>query len=245
MTGPDRPAGDPVARDAAAVAEALSVALAPVGEDLVSWTARTARAVFGAAACSIALLTDDGAELVFTTSSGGSPDITGLRLPAGEGIAGWVATTGQPLAVDDLERDPRFAASFASSTGFTPSAILAAPIELDDRLLGVIEVLDRDSGRAGSDEDLALLTLFGRQAAVALDATARSRRIGELLARALQRVDGGDGEIDLSAALREDRADGLGELAAAFADLAVAGSRERALATSLLSSVAGFARARR
>jgi GAF domain-containing protein len=229
--------------NAAAVADALTIALAPVGTDLVAWTARTARAVFGAAACSIALLTDDGSELVFTTSSGGSPDITGLRLPAGDGIAGWVATTGQPLAVDDLERDQRFAASFASTTGYAPRAILAAPIELDDRLLGVIEVLDRDADRAGAGDDLALLSLFGRQAAVALDATERSRRIGALLLRALGRV---DAETDLAVALRsDDAADGLGDVAAAFADLAGAGSREHALATSLLSSVAGFARARR
>jgi len=237
MTGRDD------AVDAAAVADALTMALAPVGTDLVAWTARTARAVFGAVACSIALLTDDAGELVFTTSSGGSPDITGLRLPASEGIAGWVATTGQPIAVDDLERDPRFAASFANSIGYTPRAILAAPIELDDRLLGVIEVLDRDASRAGAGDDIALLTLFGRQAAVALDATERSRRIGELLLRALGRV---DDDTDLAGALRADgAADGLGDVAAAFAELAGAGEREHALATSLLSSVAGFARARR
>ena len=233
--------GDAIA--AAAVADALSTALAPVGADLVSWTARTARVVFGAAACSIALLSDDASELVFTTSSGGSPDITGLRMPATDGIAGWVATTGQALAVDDLERDQRFAASFASGVGYTPQAILAAPIELDDRILGVIEVLDRDGSRAGAGDDLALLTLFGRQAAVALDATARSGRIGALMLRALQRVDDAH---DLSSALRADEADAqLGAVAAAFADLAVVGPREQALAATLLSEIAGFARARR
>lgn len=233
---------DEASADAAAVADALNIALSPAGADLVSWTARTARAVFGAAACSIALLSDDGSELVFTTSSGGSPDITGLRMPAGDGIAGWVATTAQPLAVDDLERDQRFAASFASSVGYTPKAILAAPIELDDRLLGVIEVLDRDSRRAGADDDLTLLTLFGRQAAVALDAAARGRRIGALLLRSLGRV---NDSTDLAQALRADDVDdALGQVAAAFADLAVAGPREQELAATLLSSVAGFARAR-
>ena len=234
-------AGDAAA--AAAVADALSAALAPVGADLVSWTARTARVVFGAAACSIALLSDDGSELVFTTSSGGNPDITGLHMPAADGIAGWVATTGQPLAVDDLERDQRFAASLATSMGYTPQAILAAPIELDDRILGVIEVLDRDGGRAGAGDDLALLTLFGRQAAVALDATERSRRIGALMLRALQRV---DDDTALSTALRADSLDTqLGSVASAFAELAVVGPREQALAATLLSEVAGFARSRR
>jgi GAF domain-containing protein len=231
-----------MSEQAALVADALSRALAPVGEDLVAWTARTARAVFGAAACSIALITDDGAELVFTTSSGGSPDITGQRLPSGEGIAGWVATTGQPLAVSDLENDSRFAASFASSTGYAPKAILAAPIELDDRLLGVIEVLDRDSSRAGSDDDLTLLTLFGRQAAVALDAAARSRRIGTLILHALN----GGGDSNLADAIRatgEPSEDGLADIAAAFAELSVAGSEAQALAVAVLRDVARYARA--
>ena len=232
-----------MSEQAAVVADALSRALAPVGEDLVAWTARTARAVFGAAACSIALLTDDGSELVFTTSSGGSPDITGQRLPSGEGIAGWVATTGQPLAVSDLEHDSRFAASFASSTGYAPKAILAAPIELDDRLLGVIEVLDRDSSRAGSDDDLTLLTLFGRQAAVALDAAARSRRIGTLILHAL---DGGDSDANFADAIRatgEPSEDGLADIAAAFAELSVVGSEAHALAVAVLRDVARYARA--
>lgn len=228
-------------RDAAAIADALSRALAPVGEDLVAWTARTARAVFGAAACSIALLTEDGTELVFTTASGGASDITGQRLPAGEGIAGWVATTGQPLAVSDLDRDPRFASSFASSVGYTPTAILASPIETEDRLLGVIEVLDRDVRRSGSDDDLALLTLFGRQAAVALEAAARSQRVGAVMLHAL----GHDGD-DLAAALRGSSGDGeeLSRLAASFADLAAAGPDERELAATVLSAVAAYARGR-
>jgi GAF domain-containing protein len=228
------------------VANALNRALAPLGDDLVEWTARTARAVFGAAACSIALLSEDGSELVFTTATGGAASsVSGLRLPASEGIAGWVATTGQPLAVNDLSGDARFAANVASSTGYMPQAILASPIETGDRLLGVIEILDRDASRAGSDDDLALLSLFARQAALALDASARARQIGDLVVGALGAIDAG--ETDVPTALRgaADVDDGLGELAAAFAELAAAGPRERALAVAVLRDVAGFVRERR
>jgi GAF domain-containing protein len=215
-----------------------------MGEDLVAWTAQTARAVFGAAACSIALLSDDASELVFTTASGGAADnVSGMRLPAGEGIAGWVATTGQPLAVSDLSRDPRFASQVASSTGYMPRAILASPIELNDRMLGVIEILDRDASRAGSDNDLALLGLFAHQAALALEATERSRRIGALVVSALT-----DEEAHLPTALRaqhDEADDDLAEVAAAFAELAVVGPAERTLASSLLRQVAAFARDQR
>lgn len=232
--------------DVAALGNALSRALAPLGDDLVDWTARTARAVFGANACSIALLTPDGGELVFTTVSGGAASsVSGMRLPAGEGIAGWVATTGQPLAVNDLSGDPRFAANVASSTGYMPQAILASPIETGDRLLGVIEILDRDAARAGSDDDLALLALFARQAALALEAASRARQIGDVLVAALTGRAAGAPLADAvqNAPVPDDDTD-MNSLAAAFAELASTGPRERALAVSVLRDIAGFVRER-
>lgn len=224
---------------AAQVANALNLALAPMGDDLVDWTARTARAVFGAAACSIALLSNDGEELVFTTATGGAAaSVSGLRIPAGEGIAGWVATTGQPLAVDDLSGDPRFAANVAESTGFIPQAILASPIETGERLLGVIEILDRDPARAGAEDDLSLLALFAHQAALALDAASRARRIGDIIVAALA------GEDDAAAEQAADD-DGMSALAAAFSTLASVGPRERDLALTVLGNVADYARSGR
>lgn len=221
----------------AAVADALTRALAPAGDELVAAIARTARAVFSAGACSVALLSDDGAELVFTTAAGGAgAALSGLRMPAGEGIAGWVATTGQPLAVGDLQRDPRFAADVARSTGYMPSAILAVPVELDGRLLGVLEILDRDAARAGADADLQLLELFAHQAALALEAAARVRSIGDLVLAAVTDPDG-EGAGVAAAPVDDD----LRRVAAAFATLAGAGDAARSLAVDVLEDVARFA----
>src|SRR5438067_8604749 len=77
--------------------------LAPAGpDDLVTAVASTAMRMFGAQACSVALLTEDDSELVFTTVVGAGAESTkGLRLPSGQGIAGWVAMSGQPLVVSD------------------------------------------------------------------------------------------------------------------------------------------------
>jgi GAF domain-containing protein len=232
------------------VANALGATFGGGGDELVDCIARTARAVFGATACSIALLTPDDQELVFTTASGGAEaNVSGLRMPAAQGIAGWVATTGQPLAVSDLTHDPRFATDVASATGYIPAAILACPIETDVRLLGVIEILDRDPLRAGSDSDLQLLALFARQAALALDATDRSRRIGSLVLEALAAAADGDVAAAFTVAARtaasaadpEAEADGLAEIAAAFARLAKVGAAERALAVRLLDDISGYA----
>jgi GAF domain-containing protein len=130
--------------------------------------------------------------------------------------------------------------------GYMPRAILASPIETGDRLLGVIEILDRDSTRAGSDDDLALLALFARQAALALDASARARRIGDLVVAAMG-GDGGDqhmADAIRSAAGADDDPE-MTALAAAFAELASAGARERRLAVSVVRAVGDYARERR
>ncbi|HEX4470354.1 MAG TPA: GAF domain-containing protein [Nocardioides sp.] len=102
------------------------------------------RSLFGAAACSIALVDDAGAELRFVASDGaGSEEIVGVTIPVSRGIAGWAAMSGQPIAVRDVQSDPRFARDVAESTHYVPTAIHAAPM-LDDRgeVLGVVSVLD-------------------------------------------------------------------------------------------------------
>lgn len=221
---------------AARVVRAVADALSRSNEDFVELVVRTARAVFGAAGCSVALLNEDRSELVFTTVVGGaSESVSGLRLPANRGIAGWVATTGQPLAVTELAEDPRFASDVASSTGYVPRAILACPVATDEQLLGVIEVLDRDERRAGAEDDLQLLGLFARQAALAISAVERDRQLGTLLAAAFE----SEGSAALAERLRNDGESlELAEVAAAFHGLASAGSGERALATRLLTDVA-------
>lgn len=227
----------------ARVADALGRALSPGDSDLVTSIADAARAVFGAAACSIALVTPDGASVVFTTVSGANEEnVEGLTMPIGEGIVGWVATTGQSVAVSDLEHDPRFSSDVASVTGYIPSTILACPVETDDRLLGVIEVLDRDETRAGAGNDLLLLSLFARQAALAIDAAARGQRIGEvLLAAFASTTPDSDLAAELAAARPDDDDSLLVETAAAFARLAACGPAERALAVDLLNDVGRYA----
>jgi len=128
------------------------------------------RRLFDAAACSLAVLEPDEENLRFRSASGqGADEVVGLRLPVGRGIAGWVVSSGQPIAVQDVRTDPRFAVDVAESTGYVPASILAAPLIASGEALGVIEVLDRtpDPGR----DDLELLTLLATQAALAIELT--------------------------------------------------------------------------
>lgn len=136
------------------------------GELLRAVTA-TALNLFGAAACSLALVTERGDELVFASASGqGADDVVGRRLPIEAGIAGAVVLTGEPVVIPDLSRDERFAESFAAGTGYRPQTIIARALESDGRVIGVIEVLD--PAAFDSEKGLTLLALFARLAALAI-----------------------------------------------------------------------------
>ncbi|MFD8481811.1 GAF domain-containing protein [Kitasatospora sp. NPDC059673] len=142
----------------------------PVVAELLQSVVDVARAIFGAQAGSIMLLDHQSFELVFQAVSGqGQEFLIGRRFPAGQGIAGWVAGSGEPMIVDDLRRSASFDQETAESTGFVPNALMAAPLIHGDRVLGVLEVLDPAPGPSRAClPELDLLALFARQAAVAL-----------------------------------------------------------------------------
>jgi GAF domain-containing protein len=162
-----------------------------------------ARAIFAAKASSILLLDEEANELVFEAVVGeGEESLLGQRFPAGTGVAGWVLATRTPLVIEDVARDPRFAKEVAEDTGYVPHGLMAVPLLHEERALGVLEVLDRQS--RFTLEEMELLGLFAAQAATALDLLQRARDAEEALA--------GDGRLAIVARLaaalqaREDEA---------------------------------------
>jgi GAF domain-containing protein len=137
----------------------------------------TARAIFAAKAASVFLVDEDTGELVFEAVAGeGSGDLLGRRLPPGTGIAGWVLATRQPLAVEDVTGDPRFARDAAESTGYVPRGLMAVPLLHEDTALGVLSVLDRPKQAQFTLAEMDVLSRFANQAAIALDLMVRARR---------------------------------------------------------------------
>jgi GAF domain-containing protein len=242
---------DELLRALAATGRAVGPAVRPPGaEGLLTALTETARQLFGAQACSLALLTDDESELVYTVASGaGSENVVGMRLPSGSGLAGWVAASGQPVAINDLRTDARFASDVAESTGYVPRALLAVPVQSPQRLIGVLTVLDRDAARPDADRDIQLLSLFADQAALAVEAVRAFEQLGSVLLAAL--VTAAEGSVDLSAALEgiatdaeDDDTAELAELSALFATLARAGAAERELAVRVAREVLRYTRLR-
>jgi len=137
------------------------------------------RSLFGAAACAVALVDEAGERLEFVAADGaGAEAIVGTHLAVGRGIVGWVATSGQPIAVAEVESDARFARDVAEATAYIPSVILAAPLPgAGDEVFGVMELLDptRTDEAAlgnlrGSVAELAVLTTVASVAAAVVAA---------------------------------------------------------------------------
>lgn len=242
------------------IAGGLGPALAPAGgDDLLRSIAATAQRQFGAAACSLALLSPDETELIFTTVVGaGAEVVTGLRIPSGHGIAGWVVMSGQPLAVSDLRSDPRWggaalAAAPAKVDGldegaagegetlvssYQPESILAAPVATSQRLLGVLEVLDRDEHRPDAASDMELLGVVADQAALALEGARVFDDFGRQLLRAVASASNADADVVQALVAAAERlsppeADLL-ELAALFGELGRLDANARRLSVRVL-----------
>jgi signal transduction histidine kinase len=152
--------------------------------------------ILGGEAGSLLLESDDGSgDLEFQIAVGESGNtLKGLRVPAGKGLVGEVASTGQSRIVNDVSTDPRWGGEFAGGA-FRTTSILAVPLVTPDRVIGVLEVLNKANGASFTPEDAELLNTFAGQAAVAIE-NARlfqltdqqlSQRVREL--ETLERID--------------------------------------------------------
>ncbi len=133
-----------------------------------------ARAIFAAKASSITLLDEAADELVFEAVAGeGAKTLVGTRIPSSTGVAGWTLTTRQPLVIEDVSRDPRHSRETAEKTGYVPRGLMSVPLLHEERALGVLQVLDRQTPFTLTE--MELLGMFGSQAAIALDLLQRAR----------------------------------------------------------------------
>lgn len=91
-----------------------------------------------------------------------------IRLPIDRGIAGEVARTRKPIIVNDVRNDPRFFAGVDSATQFSTRNILAVPMIDRQRLVGVIEMVNKIGSDSFSHEDLRFLEILAAWAASAV-----------------------------------------------------------------------------
>ncbi len=100
---------------------------------------------------------------------GGKAALEGKHMQSGEGIAGWVFTHGEPLIVDDVSADSRFCPTFDRISGFQTDSLIAVPLVIMGKKIGVLEVLNKYSGEPFTAADLDVLGALGVQSAVAIE----------------------------------------------------------------------------
>ena len=243
-------------RFAAELAEALKIAAAagtlatPVSHsELVRLVVETAVHVIAARGGALLLLDEERDELVFEVAVGTeAPELAGLRVPLGHGVAGLVAVTGQPMAVSEADDDPRVASDVAQRIDYTPESLLCVPLVYGDRVEGVLELVDKQGAPSFSSADIEALSLFARQAAVAVRQSRSQRSVPALVADVLESV--GSGPATERAAAFAARVEGDAAYARAFAvaeliqEIASRGDNELRACEEILRSFADYLRTR-
>lgn len=130
---------------------------------------------------SLLLMDNKSRELIFeVVFSPAAERLKGRRLPAGQGVAGWVATHGQALLLPDVQKDSRFDAEYDRDSSFTTRSIACVPLKSADCVLGVIELINPfDEGFV--DDDLQLLSTIADFAAIAIENARNYQRIQQLV----------------------------------------------------------------
>lgn len=243
-------------REAFALASSVGAIGSPVShQQLLRLIVETAADVITARAGSLFLIDRATEELVFEVATGPKADeVMKFRVPLGQGIAGFVAVTGQPMAIANVQEDPRHASDIAESIGYRPNSILCVPLMRDDQIIGVLELLDKDDGQSFNARDLELLGHFANQAAVAIEQSRNSRNLVALIGEVLgvlgvlppeQRPDLARRAHDFAMNIEEDSAyQQTVELARLVQEIAGYGASERVACQALLEGFAGYLRAR-
>jgi len=118
---------------------------------------------------SLILMEPDGEHLRFEVVVGeGSEVLTGRRLKITEGIAGWVARSGEAILVEDARQDPRFCGRFDEMSHFETRSIVCVPLKNRGRVLGVVELINRLEQASFTERDMLSLQTIAEYTAIAI-----------------------------------------------------------------------------
>ena len=128
-----------------------------------------ARELTDSEASSLLLYEKQSHSLYFEAATGALVSGVGQRaVPADSSIAGWVFTHGEPIVSQDVINDPRFYRELDALTRFETQSILGVPLRTKDKVLGVIESVNKVEG-IFTDEDVQILQTLAAQAAIAIE----------------------------------------------------------------------------
>lgn len=136
-------------------------------DSLLTIIAEEVRHILNADRCSVFLIEAEKNELWTKVALGVGEKV--LRIPIGQGIAGFVAKTGSAVNIRDAYRDTRFTQDFDRITGYQTKTLLAVPLkDREGRALGVFEVLNKSKG-AFNEEDEGFLRILATIASSSIE----------------------------------------------------------------------------
>ncbi len=152
---------------------ASTVAQKPLLKKIVD----TAAELTDSEGASILLWDSRAGELRFQTAVSQSGELAEIPVPIEGSIAGAVLTSGKPLVVPDVQADPRYYREVGQQIGMDIRSLLAVPLQIQDRRIGVLEAVNKRGGGGFSQEDVETLMALAAQAAVAIE---NARLVGAL-----------------------------------------------------------------
>jgi Nif-specific regulatory protein len=174
-----------------------------------------------------------------------------LRIPPGKGIAGFVFSSGQPMAVADVAQEETFYAEVDRAVGFSTQTILATPLRVEGEMVGVLEFVNREGSppyKPFTPDEMDQAAHFADAIATLVDAHESAGLIETLFEHSTR---GADAQAETSQSgealrqwLREMQAApehrDLLQMAVALRDVASRGDAERELCRDVLDALARF-----
>src|SRR4030043_822202 len=122
-----------------------------------------------AEAGSLILIDQDSGDMFFEVAIGDKGEkVKEIRLKKGEGIAGWVAEKGEAIIIHDVQSDQRFFKTADKRSTFITRDMVCVPVKTKDKVIGVLEAINRENG-IFDEEDKEALTALANQVAIAIE----------------------------------------------------------------------------
>ncbi|SFM02291.1 Serine phosphatase RsbU, regulator of sigma subunit [Paenibacillus sp. 1_12] len=139
-------------------------------QDLLQKIMDTASQVTDADASSVILVDSEKGDLFFELALGEKGgEIREIRLAMGEGIAGWVAQSGESIKIDNAASDSRWSSKVANRVDYPTRNLMCVPMTNKGEIIGVLQVLNKRNGKHFSDKDLKLLQSIASPTAISLE----------------------------------------------------------------------------
>ncbi len=107
---------------------------------------------------SVALAPLASRDLHFVATRGPKADgVKGLKIPMGQGIAGFTALNNVLIAVSDVQKDPRFFKDISEKLGYPTKSIVASPVSYNELTFGMVELINKKETSSFDEDDIQIL----------------------------------------------------------------------------------------